>query len=794
MEFVIGTRGSRLALVQAEYVKNRLKDAYPGHTFSLKIIKTKGDLIQDRPLNQIGDKGLFVKEIEEQILRGEVHIGVHSMKDMPAVPAKGLVFTKCWKREDPRDVLILREKKNLAELPEGAVIGTGSMRRKLQLLRLRPDLKVVDIRGNVDTRLRKMEEQKMDGIVLAAAGLHRLGMEGVITRYLEDSEMIPAPAQGILALEIREDSSELREMMDALSDKMTERAASVERSFLKLIGGDCHVPIGALYSEGTDGLHQLCCVFGDEEGKRLARVCVRARDAKTLAGEAVNRIRKQLAGTVYLVGGGPGDPGLITVKGLELIRRADCIVYDRLSSPKLLGEAKCGCELIYVGKANHNHTMKQEEINQLLVDKALEHKVVVRLKGGDVYVFGRGGEEGIALRANGIPFEVVPGISSSIAGLSYAGIPITHRGAATGFHVVTAHNKRDELADIDFRAMASGRDTCVFLMGLSKLREIAEGLLTAGMPKDTEAAVISNATTNKQRTVTADLEHIVREAELAELKSPALIVVGKVVSLRDTLNFFEERPLFGKHYLVPKIGVRISELTRKLEEAGAAVDEIQVGEIVHLTQNITAEQMQEVDWLLLTSKNGVEAFFENLFRSGLDLRALGNIKVAAIGSQTAACLKQYGITADLVPPAFHSSAFKECLRNVVKTTDVIWYPKAANADSSMKQFFSEGENGSSFVELNVYENKQVEIMPLSTAGLKQYDGVFFTCASSAERLMKHIPEEVRDIWTECDGIYSIGPKSSEALIRCGIEKIREAETATYAGLIALAEHSVQGGK
>lgn len=786
MKYIIGTRGSKLALVQSEYVKNRLEDTYPEHEFMLKIIQTKGDLIQDRPLNQIGDKGIFVKEIEEQILRGEIHIGVHSMKDMPAVPAEGLIFTRCWKREDPRDVMVLRECKSMKELPEGAVIGTGSMRRKCQLLKLRPDLNIVDIRGNVDTRLRKMEEQNMDGIVLAAAGLHRLGRKEVITQYLEETEMIPAPAQGILALEIRKDATELAGMLDALYDETTEQAAAVEREFLKRIGGNCHVPVGALYSKSPKGTHQLRCIFGDKTGKRIAHVIVAGQEAETLAKEAAAKIRKQLAGTVYLVGGGPGDPGLITVKGRELIRQADCIVYDRLSSPKLLEEAKRGCELIYVGKENHNHTMKQEEINQLLLDKVLEHEKVVRLKGGDVYVFGRGGEEGAYLRENGISFEVVPGISSSIAGLSYAGIPITHRGAASGFHVVTAHNKRDELADIDFKAMASGRDTCVFLMGLSKLREIAEGLLEAGMPENTPAAVISNATTNAQRTVTADLEHIAEEAEQTGLESPALIVVGSVVSLRDTLNFFEEKPLFGKRYLIPKIGKRNSELTRKLEEAGAVAEELQVGEIVHLVQNITAEQLQEVDWLVFTSKNGVEAFFENLFRSGLDLRALGKVKAAVIGSQTAARLREYGIAADLIPEAFHSDAFKSGLAKTLKGTETIWYLKAANADDGLKKYFTEKvlQNGT-FVELEVYDNRLVEVPSLDTTVLSTYDGVFFTCASSVERLMKHVSDEIKAVWMKKDGIYSIGPKSSEALKRCGMDNIREAKEATYDGLMNL---------
>ena len=241
-------------------------------------------------------------------------------------------------------------------------------------------------------------------------------------------------------------------------------------------------------------------------------------------------------GTVYLVGAGPGDPELITVKGLKAVQEADCIVYDRLASPELLREAKPGCEQIYVGKASHNHTMRQEEINRLLAEKSREYEKTVRLKGGDVYVFGRGGEEGMYLKDCGVPFEIIPGVTSAIAGPACAGIPVTHRGIASGFHVVTAHSQSDQLAEIDFRAMAEGKETCIFLMGLGKLEEIARGLMDAGMPGSTEAAVISCATTARQQVCVSDLEHISRKAGEARLVSPAVIVVGQVVSLREKLG------------------------------------------------------------------------------------------------------------------------------------------------------------------------------------------------------------------------------------------------------------------
>ncbi len=781
MNYIIGTRGSKLALAQAEYVCGRLREAYPEHSYEIKVIKTKGDRIQDRPLDQIGDKGLFVKEIEEQILSGEVQIGVHSMKDMPAVLAEGLCFTKAWKREDPRDVLILREKSSLEELPKGAVIGTGSKRRRLQIKRLRPDIECIDIRGNVDTRLRKMEEQRLDGIVLAAAGLHRLGLQERITQYLELEQMICAPAQGILALEIRAEDTKLKEMLDALSDKETDWMARAERGFLAEIGGDCHVPVGAVCQRIKGEKYRLRAVFGKRDSLRLAFAEVSGSHPEELAREAARAIQKRLEepGRVYLVGGGPGDPELITVKGLKAIWEADCIVYDRLSSPELLEEAKPGCELIYVGKASHNHTMSQEGINELLVQKSQEYEKTVRLKGGDAYVFGRGGEEALELREHGVPFEVIPGISSSLAGLSYAGIPITHRGKATGFHVVTAHNQRDELADIDFEAMARGKDTCVFLMGLSKAGEIARRLLEAGMPPETEAAVISKATTAEQRTVTASLVSLEEELLKARLSSPALIVVGKVVGLREKLNFFEEQPLFGKKYLVTKVGKEVSRLTKLLESQGAKVDEIQTGRICERSTLFFPGELKKVNWLLFTSKNGVNAFFKSFRASGLDIRELSGCKIVSIGKKTSEALWSYGLQTDLEPEEFHSDALAEVLGKEVREEEFLWYIKAGNADGHLQKAL---EGKCRFREILLYENRAVELQLPSKESLLSYHGVFFTCASSAERLIKEAGAEVLQRWGLENKLYSIGVKTTERLKSLGAENCVQAGQATYEAL------------
>lgn len=302
MQVVIGTRGSKLAMVQAEYVRDRLQEKYPEDVFLLKTIKTKGDRVQDRSLSQIGGKGVFVREIEKQLLEGEIQLAVHSMKDMPAEMPEGLCFAKSWSREDARDVLVLREAASLEDLPHNAVIGTGSKRRALQLLQLREDLRIVDIRGNVDTRLARMEREKLDGIVLAAAGLNRLGRAEVITQYLEPEQMIPAPAQGVLAIQLRAGRKDLLEKVNAFADEEADRITRAERTFVQEMGGDCTLPVGAYASVLMDGSVQLLAAFGSEDGSKLVRVRSVGKTASEAAKTAASGIREALvASTVGTV-------------------------------------------------------------------------------------------------------------------------------------------------------------------------------------------------------------------------------------------------------------------------------------------------------------------------------------------------------------------------------------------------------------------------------------------------------------------------------------------------------------
>ena len=269
MKLVVGTRGSNLALVQTNWVVEQLKKNNPDIEFEIKIIKTKGDLIKDLPLDKIGDKGLFVKEIEKSLLDKEIEMAVHSMKDMPSYLPEGLKFAHSPRREDPRDALIFREGyKTLEDLPQGAKIGTGSKRRKYQLLKHRPDLEIVPIRGNIETRIKKIETENLDGVVLAASGLRRAGLEEKIDYYIPTDIMLPAPAQGILALEIREDDKETEKIIDSIKDNITKVQIDAERGFLIGVNGSCHIPMGA-YCEVDGEKITLTGLYGDGDGKKI---------------------------------------------------------------------------------------------------------------------------------------------------------------------------------------------------------------------------------------------------------------------------------------------------------------------------------------------------------------------------------------------------------------------------------------------------------------------------------------------------------------------------------------------
>ncbi|WP_256756733.1 uroporphyrinogen-III C-methyltransferase [Cohnella sp. WQ 127256] len=414
-------------------------------------------------------------------------------------------------------------------------------------------------------------------------------------------------------------------------------------------------------------------------------------------------------GIVYLVGAGPGDPKLITLRGLEALKRSDVVVYDRLAGPQLLHFAKPDAECIYVGKLSDRHTMKQEDINQLLVDLALQGKNVIRLKGGDPTVFGRVGEEADLLQKNGIIYEIIPGITSAIAVPAYAGIPVTHRDMASSFSVITGHESPDKLdLSIQWDKVTNATGTLVFLMGVAKIGYISEQLIAHGRSPETPVALVQWGTRAEQRTVVGTLSTIEAEVKAANLKPPAVIIVGDVVNQRETLSWIEKKPLFGQRILITRARSQASELVAKIDDLGGEAYEFPVietklpssSEALQAIEQAMA-QAEAYDWVMLTSVNGVEYFYRWLDHFGVDIRRFHRAKFAAVGPKTAEALATRGVRAELIPESFRAESMLESLNSVVSTGQFALLPRGDLAREILPRELR--ELGVQTVEIDVYE-------------------------------------------------------------------------------------------
>ena len=390
--------------------------------------------------------------------------------------------------------------------------------------------------------------------------------------------------------------------------------------------------------------------------------------------------------TCYLVGAGPGDLGLVTLRAKECIEMADVLVYDALSSPELLRWTKPGCEKIHVGKRARDHAMPQDQINALIVEKTKAGKSVVRLKGGDPMIFGRGGEEAAELAAAGVPFEIVPGISSTIAGPAYAGIPVTHRDHCTQLTIFTGHEDPTKgFSSIDFAQLAKAPGTKVFVMGVSRLREITAAFIQHGADPATPIALTRWATTPAQTTIEGTLATIADIADKAKFSSPAVAVIGGVVTERQRLNWFEKRPLFGKRIVVTRTREQAGELSKSLRDLGADVIELPTIRIEHPDDHQGFAEMvagaHEYDWLVFTSPNGVERFFDAFYKAYPDARCLGNAKLAAIGTGTAKKIQEYRFAVDLIPERFVAEGLIEAFKKEnVENLTMLWVKAAESRE------------------------------------------------------------------------------------------------------------------
>lgn len=441
-------------------------------------------------------------------------------------------------------------------------------------------------------------------------------------------------------------------------------------------------------------------------------------------------------GMVYLVGAGPGDEGLITVTGARLLSSCDCIIYDHLASEAFLDYGKEGCEKIFVGKEKGRHSKSQEETNRLLIQKAASGAVVVRLKGGDPYVFGRGGEEVMALREAGIPYEVVPGISSAVAALSSAGIPITHRGLSRGFQVITGHAGKDGRLPGEFYQLREWGGTTVFLMGISRLEEIGLGLMKQGWRRDTPAAVIENGTLPSQRRVSGTLSDIWERAKEAKIKSPAVIVVGQTAALDLRQPELPAAPLAGVRIGIVGTDRFYSRLEGRLKSRGASVRHLCRMKLLPLGDPEIQESFRELNqytWLVFTSANGVRLYLEGLFsfqgEGKSDLRSLGGLKIAAIGKGTAQALEGFYLRPDYVPEVFSSHQLALGLAGQMDERDRVLIPRALQGTKELPERLK--ERGIFCKNLPIYD-VEPELLPSEeTGGLgaEPLDVIVFASAS-----------------------------------------------------------------
>ena len=785
----IGTRKSKLALIQTDIVKDKIKKAFPELEVEIVKIDTKGDQILDKSLTSFGGKGVFTAELEAELLSGTVDIAVHSAKDMPMDFPEGLGIGAVLDRADVRDTFVTTTGKKLEELEPGSVVGTSSLRRELLIKEINPYVTIKLLRGNVQTRLSKLRDGQYDGIILAAAGIERLGYEkeeGLHYQYLDPDVFLPAAGQGILAVESRTEDAQMAEILAAIHSEKAECLLMAERAFLKTIGGSCNAPAAALCREenGEFSMRAMYVKDGIHSKKTYMTVSAdgenRVETAKKLGVDVAQEVNK---GMVYLVGAGPGDEDLLTRKGLRLLREADVVVYDNLASSSLLNEARDDAELIYAGKRSSNHHLKQYETNELLVKLALEGKNVVRLKGGDPYIFGRGGEEGQELREAGVDFEVVPGISSSYSVPAYCGIPVTHRDFASSFHVITGHegNHKNGVSVLNYETLAKEEGTLIFLMGLKNLPNIVASLIENGKDPATPVGVLQEGTTARQRVATGTLADIVEVVKREGIKTPAITVVGDVVSLRQVLDWYGHKPLSGKSVLVTGSTSMVERLSPILKEEGAEAISFSLirTERMRLPELDTAlKEIDKYNWIVFTSANGVECFFEEMHEIRKDIRDLAHIRFAVIGDGTRKALEAHSIFCDFIPTAYSSKDMAEAMIPHIGKDENVLLLRAEEANRVLPDALEEA--GISHTCISLYHTvtdyrKAEELNRL----IKMVDYITFA-SSSAVRAFVSMVDDLEEV----KGKYiSIGPVTTKTAQENGLSIAKTAVVYTARGMV-----------
>ena len=480
-------------------------------------------------------------------------------------------------------------------------------------------------------------------------------------------------------------------------------------------------------------------------------------------------------GKVYIMGAGPGDLELLTLKGKRAIEEADCIVYDRLINPRILDFAKKDAEMIYLGKGNTEGGVIQDEINRTIVTKALEGKTVARVKGGDPFVFGRGGEEIQSLFDNGISFEVIPGITSSISVPAYAGIPVTHRGVARSFHVFTGHTMEDGTWH-NFEAIAKLEGTLVFLMGIKTLPIIVSDLVKNGKDPKTPVAIIEKGATADQRVTVGTLENIIEKAKERKIVPPAITIIGEVVNLRETFKWFEDKNLFGKKILVTRDKNQAGEFSNKIEKMGGVAVELPFIEIESVLSKVTSEDLKEYSALLFNSPNGVREFMKKID----DIRSLAHLKIGAVGSKTKELLEEYKIKADFMPEEYMVSKLAELSLEYTKPGEKILIITSDISPCDTDKFNSMYDR--EFHKIVAYNTKKIirEKDEVCTA-LNKVEVVTFLSSSTVDAFYASIDGDLECV--KNIKFASIGPVTSETMRKYGFSVDYEAKVYDINGIL-----------
>jgi len=787
----IGTRSSPLALWQTQQAIHALESSGV-HTHIVRFV-SEGDQNLSCPIDAFPTDGPFTDALEHALILNQIDIAVHSLKDLPRSPARGTTIAAVLARGSPAEALVSSNGLALHELPAGATVGTCSQRRTAQLKRLRPDLNVVPIRGTVEQRLEHVRNGRFDATVLAVAGLERLGLHHLITQRFTSDQMLPEAGQGAIALQTRSDDGLAVAVASATNHAPTNLAVSAERLFSRYLSEQSDL-VAAAAATSESKLRMRARALS-VDGSVCIDVSVTGPDPVSLAQHAVSLILAQAQharvtahaaahgartrGHVALVGAGPGDPGLMTIRGMQLLRLADVVIYDRLIDHSLLDEAPHHAERIDAGKSPGHHTLTQEQINALIIMHAQTGKRVVRLKGGDPYIFGRGYEEARECRAAGITCEVVSGVTSAIAGPAAAGIPVTARGIARTLAIVTPQAESGASPPpLDYEAL-SRIDTVVLLMARGMLAEIVEGFLNAGRSPRTPAAVVQDGTLPTQRQVTGTLENIVDLADDADVRAPAVVIIGASVGLQPFLINTSNGRLQGKRIVVTRPVSASPDLISALRAEGASVVNCPLIQIAYRTPESLSILHRPHAWTVFTSLHAVRGFWKLLQSLGLDARALATSRIAAVGPKTADELRAIGLTADLVPQVHRASALIDSLSALPGAHgQSVLFPCGTLARVELRAGLR--ARGMVVDELVVYETLAASPSPQILADIRKgptVDAIMLYCPSGAQSaastglLSNHTP------------IACIGPTTANTVRDLGFTPSIIADVHTDDGLL-----------